>query len=543
MGAITAWLEEPRELVNGLHDAGFRVGVGEQLKLLRLLELLEHHGVTETAEQLTHWLSPVHCTRSDQVPRLRQVIDAQLPAVARRGSVRETIAPVTTLTAVRGAGPQDSRPAAGWRLPRPKPRTVLTWALALVALAAGLAALPLWFDNLRLLGSQVYRTMVEVAAPAVSVSLPDVLQSAMRSIGGAVFLGTLGLLVYRRTRLALRRARVIGEGRPITVELDPPADDSDHTALLRAARVLNRPTEIPTRRLDVAATVRATADAAGRFTPIPAVRRVPASWLLLVERGGPEDPLPAFGHRLSILLERCRVRHVMCEFQRSPEWVRQVDLTANREGNPRKGPHLRLERILAVSRPTHILMLAEAGRVIDDTGATARWIVENDVPTPIMLLTPNPQDNWGAAEARAAQAGVLVLTADEAGLSMLAHRLRAQDLEAAVLPPAQDETRASAIRTLYLAVRGGAQAGDSQDARRQAAACVRSRRVSAACRHRCFSGGSAGSHGDARSRTARSDRRRHGTSAPAEARPPRLVEGRRLPGLAAQGLAARLTRA
>jgi hypothetical protein len=61
-------------------------------------------------------------------------------------------------------------------------------------------------------------------------------------------------------------------------------------------------------------------------------------------------------------------------------------------------------------------MLAEASRVIDlRVGGPARWVLENDVPEHIVLLTPTPRDNWSTTEAQAGQADVLVLTADEAG--------------------------------------------------------------------------------------------------------------------------------
>ena len=86
---------------------------------------------------------------------------------------------------------------------------------------------------------------------------------------------------------------------------------------------------------------------------------------------------------------------------------------------------------------TRVLMLAEASRAVDPrTGGPARWLTENDVPSPVVLLTPKARGNWSSAGALAAQSGVLVLPADEQGLLSLAQRIQAAELEPSVVVPA-----------------------------------------------------------------------------------------------------------
>jgi uncharacterized membrane protein HdeD (DUF308 family) len=413
MIGVNAWLTRSRSLFPDLRDAGLPSGLGEQLKVLRLLQLLEERGAApKTSETLAQWIAPVLCSRSDQFKALRQLLDAHFPE-APRGSPIAVIRRETAGTAIA------STPKRGFSL---------FWPAALLAAvgAAGAAALFLLRDRL-----------LKVSIPGVTISqggdaaapIP-VSTLVTSSVVIIVLLAVVAFLLWRRIRLAMRHGHVAGEGKPQQVRIEKPAPDKDNPQLLAAARVLNRPHLLRTGKLDVGSTVRATAEAGGRFSPVELVRRVPTNWLLLVERGGAQDPLPAFGERLSTLLARSGVRHTLYEFRRSPQWVR-------REG-PR-GRHMPLERALAADRPTRVLMLAEASRVIDGkTGGPARWLTDYDVPAPVILLTPNARENWSAAESIAAQAGVLVLPADADGLSTLARRIQAAELEPSLFLPAQE---------------------------------------------------------------------------------------------------------
>jgi hypothetical protein len=408
MIGVDAWLSRSQGLIADLDDAGLPTGLGEQLKILRLLQLLEERGgAPETPDELARWVAPVMCTRSDQLEPLRRVLASHF--VARRGVSR--IERAVTAVAVNE-----------------KPRSRLAWmfagaAIAIVAAAAYYLALNFnWVQN-------------SAAPEPIDTPARDLPPTALIHSGVAASVLTLVVLylVWRRINLAVHHGRVTGDGVPKQVRLDEPEQDKDNPLLLRAARMLNRPQLRPTGKLDVQGTVRATAEAGGRFSPAELIQRVPAVWMLLVERGGAQDPTPEFGARLSKLLARSGVRHTLYEFRRSPEWVRRKGA---RDG-PR-GLHMRLERALASDRPTRVLMLAEAAIVVDErTGGPARWLNDNDVPSPV-LLTPNAVDNWGAKESSAAQAGVLVLPADPGGLTNLARRMQADDLEPGPLAPTKE---------------------------------------------------------------------------------------------------------
>jgi hypothetical protein len=407
MVGINDWLDRSTDLLPALRDAGLRIGIGEQLKILRLLQLLEERNAApQTPDELTRWLAPIICTRSDQVLRLKAALETQF-------------APVP----VGRSQPHDTAPARDRRLSFAS----LGFGLSLSIIVA-LLAIALWRTPALL--SQLMpdaKLFLPFSASPGNFSQRRAATIIIVAIVGAV---TLGLLVYRRIHFALRHGQVVGQGQSQDVRLDPPADDSSNPALLRAARVLNRPSVTPTGRLDVAATVRATARSCGYFVPVWGLRRLAANWLLLVERSGSQDPLPAYGARLSALLARSGVRHGLYEFRRSPDWVRR--------GGPR-GQHMPLERAIGAERPTRVLMLSEAARAIDvETSSRSRWLVDNDLPREIVLLTPKAREEWSSAEAQAAQAGILVLPANTNGLSTLARRIQAEELTSELIAPARE---------------------------------------------------------------------------------------------------------
>ena len=67
MIGVEAWLSRSQGLLADLGDAGLPTGLGEQLKVLRLLQLLEERGgAPNTPDELARWVAPVMCSRSDQ---------------------------------------------------------------------------------------------------------------------------------------------------------------------------------------------------------------------------------------------------------------------------------------------------------------------------------------------------------------------------------------------------------------------------------------------------------------------------------------------
>lgn len=407
MIGVSDWLDRSTSLLPALRDAGLQTGIGEQLKVLQLLQLLGERGAApKDPEELTRWVAPVLCTRSDQTIRLQTILKQYFAS---------------------GATSQDRTSPS---VVAPTPRSMIGWiwlfgaAIVLGALIVGIAK---FGPTLLFQAIPAARKVIDLSTSAYGLTEREVVAVFIVLIIG---LSTFGLLIYRRINLALHSGRAIGPETLRSVALDPPAADVDNPDLLRAARVLNRPSLTTTRRLDVSATIRATAEAGGRFLPVRGFRRLAANWMLLVERSGAQDPLPAFGARLSLLLDRSGVRHSLYEFRRSPDWVR--------EGGPR-GAHTPLERALGKARPTRLLMMSEAARTIDPrNGGPARWLTDNDVPRDVVLLTPKARDLWSSAEAQAAQAGILVLPGDANGISTLARRIQAEELTPEPIAPARE---------------------------------------------------------------------------------------------------------
>ncbi|WP_315769688.1 MULTISPECIES: hypothetical protein [unclassified Bradyrhizobium] len=398
------WLSRSHELIAGLADAGLPTGTGEHLKVLRLLQLLEERGESPaTLDETVRYIAPVICSRSDQIDALRGVLASHLFA----DDIGSTNKRVVARNGIRSLGVE-------WAI-----LVAVAFAFSVVGVLINFIAPMTYFyllQGVELIRKVGWESRTNTASPELASGITPLNIATTLLTVFAIF------LIWRRVRAAVRHGPVSRDGRPKHVSIAGPEDDTDNPQLLRAARLLNRPQHRPTKTLDVPATVRATAEAGGRFSPTSLIRRIPANWMLLVERGGPQDPMPEFGERLSLVLARSGVRHTVYEFRRSPNWVRRK---SSRDGA--RGLNMSLERALGADRPTRVLVLAEAGNVIDKrTGGPARWLTDYDLPTPI-VLTPNRTENWGAAEASATRAGILVLPADPDGLTSLAHRVQLDD--------------------------------------------------------------------------------------------------------------------
>lgn len=413
MVGVEAWLSRSQAISAELADAGLRSGLGEQLKVLRLLQLLEQRGrAPTTPDELLNWIAPIICSRSDQVDVLRGVLTSSFFA-----------SPLPI--GIGGSRPGERR--FGWEavlylfLPGVMLLGLLLYGLIKAYQIYGPRLYELLLSGATFLGKfgELVLTKERTFDSNVPLATPS-------SIGATIATAAVALLLWRRLHLAFRHGRVTGPGKAQTIRTDPPEHDTDDPGLLRTARLLNRPQLQRIPALDVRATVRATVANGGQFSPVQVVRRIPANWMLIAERAGPEDPTPEFGAHLSVLLTRSGVRHTFYEFHHSPDWVR-------RDG-PR-GPQMTLEKAIATDRPTRFLMLAEATTVIDErTGGTAGWLHQYDIPPPI-LLTPNARQTWSVNEAAAAQAGILVLPANSLGLADLARRMQLDDLEPAPIAP------------------------------------------------------------------------------------------------------------
>jgi hypothetical protein len=180
MIGVNDWLARATNLLLALRDAGLQSAIGEQLKILRLLQLLEERGAApQTPEELTRWVAPVLCTRSDQVPRLLTVLKQQFAP----GSVPQS----RTSTSVVTPGPRSS---LAW-----------VWFLAsLLVLAASLAGIFWLTPALLVQVVPAAREFLKLSASSHGFSQRENIIFVIVLVVGS---GTIGWLIYRRIRLAL----------------------------------------------------------------------------------------------------------------------------------------------------------------------------------------------------------------------------------------------------------------------------------------------------------------------------------------------------
>ena len=209
---------------------------------------------------------------------------------------------------------------------------------------------------------------------------------------------SLGAIVLRRRRLALRHAKVVGQGKSVEVRLDPPQDDGANPQLRRASRVLNRRTEVPTGRLDVGSTIKTTAAAAGNScrrgseahsAQLASARRecgpgksVTGIWIEALEAIRSES-------------RETRTLRIQEDARMGAEgWTRPVDV----------------DRADYCVRPTDPSADARRGGQFGRRRYrwTSQMVGPEHLPATIVLLTPKSRETWGVAEAQAAQAGAVV---------------------------------------------------------------------------------------------------------------------------------------
>ena len=185
------WLEDSEELVAQLRGTEFRMGIGEELRLLRLLDILNQRKVAiEDAETLAKWLSPLLCTRSDQMDRLKEIL---APYFSR-----------------------SSTPSGPVEPPSYRPSTALLLLSLAWVVITGYLAYELYptFEYLILqFSNTITNSLIPIAKRVLVPNEPtanDPLLNFLKS--GALFtlpiMAVLVFLAARRARLALRRSRV-----------------------------------------------------------------------------------------------------------------------------------------------------------------------------------------------------------------------------------------------------------------------------------------------------------------------------------------------
>ena len=406
-----------------LRAEGFVVGPDRWQNAYDLLLALQERGRMPTqAAALRPLLAPLFCRDANEQARFAPVFRRWLDELARE-------------PAAVAEGPATRKEAP----PEPPPKPSLRWlilglllgALALVAVTYGVVRYrsepqgpiekPLPSPSpVEPSGStaQPAETLkpqpLPPRAPLEQPSLNPANQALLRTAGLlAALLPALLLFGYLGARwlnwsLVLRRRR--GQaGAPLhAITLDAGQDDLFTAPELREAlKRLHAPVPVPTRRLDAAATVRATAQAGGLFHPVWRQRRRVPDCVVLLDYAHGADQMAGLGLQAVERLRQAGLEVVRYDYRRDPRRLMGED-----------GRWQGLAQVAARHEGARLLVIGEAASLVNPlsgvlygwTDALERW------PQRGLLSTRRPPAAW-----RAALAARQFLVADlgSAGLSQV----------------------------------------------------------------------------------------------------------------------------
>ncbi|HNG81070.1 MAG TPA: hypothetical protein PLW24_16475, partial [Burkholderiaceae bacterium] len=153
------------------------------------------------------------------------------------------------------------------------------------------------------------------------------------------------------------------------------------------------------RRLDLLASVRATAQRAGLFTPVHRQQRETPEFLFLIDRLRGGDQQAHWAAELARDLAAEGVLLHLYEYDRDPRWV--APLRTQRSAAPTPTQRYRPLATLAARHAGQGLVLLGDGLGCLDpvAGQLQSWVKDCLAPWPRrVLMTPRPTDSWGPAE-------------------------------------------------------------------------------------------------------------------------------------------------
>ncbi len=377
-GPVPLVLEDVPAFVASLREEGWEIGPREMIAVDDLLLALIGRGIRPNSDELALWIAPVLCRKPEQ--------QAAFATRIRAWSARRP-PPISP----------GSPPATGWR------DRVAAAVPPMLAATIVLGSLVVWFFR----GSLARQ----------------VTTSAAKGEGGAWFILVSFVVVFLLGFFGawlvwayLRRARFLSARVP-SIPLDPVAFA---TAGGKPTLVPKHALEAPARRLrlrqrlgatylDVAASVRATLDRAGFFTPVEKKRFITPEYVILIDRRTVEDHQARFYAEIAGTLRRQSVVADVYYFDRDP---RLLEPERNAE------LFLTLADLAARYPGRRLLILADERRLLDSfSGRPAAWISQFEPWTERAVATP--VDPAPLAVESLAVEGFQVIPATEEGLETL----------------------------------------------------------------------------------------------------------------------------
>ncbi|MBV9481757.1 MAG: hypothetical protein JO249_13530 [Acidobacteria bacterium] len=168
--------------------------------------------------------------------------------------------------------------------------------------------------------------------------------------------------------------------------------------------------------LDVPATARATAAAAGRFIPVCGKRPQLPDYPLVVEKLCANDHLAALGDALATSFREGQVAFQLYASRGDFTFVQSED-----------GSSWRLSDLAARHNADYLLLIGDGEALLGRGGRSISQVMEAAVEqwTGVVLLTPLPRWRWSWRERQLAESGIIVLPATPTGLQVLGDYLRA----------------------------------------------------------------------------------------------------------------------
>lgn len=410
-----------------LRGEGFRLGVGDDLRLAELRQRLGEQGIAlPDGRSAARWLGPVLCRNPDQSGRLPDLLDQWLERVRleRPGDVP---ASAGERFQVRAGPPAPVAPA-----PRAPGRRSRSWvALAVLLLIGGLV-----------IGLTAVFQWGAVAPPApVAVPLPnaapqpvpdgtslwsgltdDLEWTLSRGLAALVPIAAAGAYLWsrRRRRLAVLRGLAPRDAPRAALALRVRDLPLFRPGVVRTAlRDLRRHRLVPSDAVDGRASLAATVAGAGFVRLVHARRPVTPDYLLLVDRVRQDDHLALLAELLVDRLSAEQVHVTRYDYRGDPRILQRVE----RDGRP--GPMTDLETLRESGRDHRLLLLTDGANFTDPaSGADRGWVELLRRWEVSAVVTPAPQATWGPRERGLMRRGFLVVEASPRGLRDLAGQVR-----------------------------------------------------------------------------------------------------------------------
>lgn len=389
------------------HRLGLRLGPSEHIRLAKLLFRLRERGIElKDPETAAQFFAPV-LTRH---PHDQQAFLELLPELWQQMSIspepEPELVPEHTSTL-------DEERKLSWR-----------WGIALGLLTL-VIVLYAWIFGDAVQPEGLIEPEKIIVEPSVEVE--DLLRP-IQTIPGNLILAIMPVLAgfayviwSRRRRRALTREFSLRDVQSDRLKFDLGLPRFfAKSSLFPSFQTLARHQEVPSKRIDVRASVRATIHAGGLLALRHRTKPQLPDYLVLVDRASPDDHLSALAADLIEQLRRCHINVSRYDFHRVPNRF-FPDKT--------EGAFTRVEfgTLLALAEHRRLLIVSDGdGFFPPMLDRPYRWLTSFQRFSLAALITPKALEKWGAREDALVTLGFDVFPATPHGVQTLAHRVQDQ---------------------------------------------------------------------------------------------------------------------